>query len=127
MGAAFVGANRAITLWRFKHVPVARPWRRVAEVLAVVALNSAAKFWLSRVAGTCLRVPKAGTGADGGDALTYFVGKRSFCAEGEYNDLASLFLVPSEDAIGSSSTLRPQQRRRRRAVVATTTAAEAHR
>jgi hypothetical protein len=99
VGAAFVGANRAITLWRFKHVPVARPWRRVAEVLAVVALNSAAKFWLSRVAGTCLRVPKAGTGADGGDALTYFVGQRSFCAEGEYNDLASLFLVPSEDAI----------------------------
>lgn len=99
VGAAFVGANRAITLWRFKHVPVARPWRRVAEVLAVVALNSAAKFWLSRVAGTCLRVPKAGTGADGGDVLTYFVGQRSFCAEGEYNDLASLFLVPSEDAI----------------------------
>jgi len=99
VGAAFVAANRAITVWRFTNIPVAKPWRRFAEVIAVVAAVASLKFWLSRSLDVCIARPGISDGpATSPDSSTFF-GVRFLCPDGHYGDLASLLLVPSEDAI----------------------------
>ena len=98
IGAAFVAINRIVTLWRFRHIPVASPLRRFAEVLVVVTINCLVKFFLSRLS-TCHKNPSSSDDDDSLGSLNYFAGTSFYCDEGSYADIGSLFLVNSEDAI----------------------------
>jgi H+/Cl- antiporter ClcA len=99
IGASFVAINRKITLWRFKNIPVASPFRRFVEVLVIVTINCSVKFFLSRLS-TCHANPSSLSDDDDSiGSLNYFAGTSFYCDEGSYADIGSLFLVNSEDAI----------------------------
>ena len=112
LGAVMVAVQRVLGAWRARVLPASRPAARVAEVACLVLLMIAVKFVLAVGMGTCERLPagspmpppppaslsQAMRWAAAGDQPPV-PSQRLFCADGEYNDLASLLFVPGEAAI----------------------------
>ena len=87
IGAVFNGFNKRLTLWRREFVPATSPLRRFIEVVFITALNSALKFTISYVLGTCILRP------DPNPQLPYSADLQSFyCSPEYYNDVASMFM-----------------------------------
>ena len=98
VGALFIGAQSIVSRIRFVLVPVTSPAARVLEVLVIVVAKCVAEYFLASSLGVCAPRPAASASTAAG--VSYVSDLATFyCAEGQYNDLASLFLVPSEDAI----------------------------
>jgi chloride channel 7 len=96
LGAGFVALSRRLMRLRAVHCPPSAPMLRVSEVAAIVILNSVCKFFSPYVIGTCKVLPSTITGDSFQPTLVQF-----YCPAGQYNDLASLFMGPSEDVIRS--------------------------
>lgn len=96
LGAAFVGASRRLLRWRARTYPASAPWTpawRVAEVAAVMAVHAVLKFSASYFVGTCTATPKFNPGS----YQPVLVG--FYCPPDQYNDLATLFMSPSEETV----------------------------
>lgn len=100
MGAAFNAVNRRISVWRAENVQVTQPLRRVGEALAITTLMTCVSFGLSAAWVSCTEKPVATSDwtKQETDLLNTLV---SFGCdkETEYNELASLFMAPADNAI----------------------------
>lgn len=116
-GGAFNNANKMLSRWRLRHVPVASPYRRFLEVLVLTAFFSTVTFGLSYAYSSCLsRPPPDSTAPYISDLVSFYCPDRSAYASGcgvcacrvslctpcsDYNELASLFMVSSEVSNGN--------------------------
>lgn len=108
LGGGFTAFNLWVTELRAAKINKERKWR-VLEVLAIVAVSSCLQFLLPFLSN-CKAVPGASTGStsvsastsstavgtDYGLALT-----RHYCAEGQYNQLASIIFNSNEHTINN--------------------------
>ncbi|OQR83573.1 Chloride Channel (ClC) Family [Achlya hypogyna] len=83
MGAVFNQANTILTNFRRSSAILSHRYGRYMEAIFICFVMTITSFWLSYAFGTCL--PKGGPYED---SLVQF-----YCADGEYNDLASLYTV----------------------------------
>ncbi len=83
-GALFNQANTYLTLYRRALACLSHRYGRFMEVLVITSVMASLSFWLSYYVGTC--VPRQGPYA--AQLISFY------CAPDEYNDLASLFIVP---------------------------------
>jgi hypothetical protein len=77
-----------------KHVPVTNNCRRFGEVLVLAALVCIVTFIVSYLYGSCAPLPPADPSQPYIDDLVSF-----YCDNSQYNEMASMFMVPSENAI----------------------------
>lgn len=89
IGALFNSCNRRLTQFRMQHITA--PWQRVLEAALIAAVMAGLAYLLPLSMGSCQVVPKASNYAN---SVVQF-----YCADGEYNDMATFFFAPSEDAI----------------------------
>lgn len=93
-GALFSAVQRRLTRFRFARIPASKPWSRFWEVIVIAVTVSTLLFTMSLVPGQCKLKPTAALEAPYIAEL-----QPLYCAHGYYNELASMFMVPSEDAI----------------------------
>lgn len=93
-GGAFNYVNSHLSLWRFTYVPVSKPWRRFFEVLILSTVVSASTFGVSYLYASCKPRPSPDSAEPYISDLVSF-----YCSNSDYNELASLFMVSSENAI----------------------------
>lgn len=92
-GALFNAANKRLTQFRLAYVN-SNKHLRVMEAVAITVCVSTIAFLVPRFLGTCNNIPEESAKAPYVDALVSF-----YCPEGQYNDIASLWFAPTEEAI----------------------------
>lgn len=90
MGAVFNGLNTRISRFRMRHLDT--PLRKMLEAMLIATSFAAICFAASYAFRDCKAKPK-------GNASYYSNLVQFYCAEGEYDPAATLFITPSEDAI----------------------------
>ncbi|KAJ8021349.1 Chloride transport protein 6 [Holothuria leucospilota] len=95
LGAIFNAINKSITICRLRHPLFKRKSVRVLEAVTVAIVTAAVAFLAAMMLGHCkpLSVDSSGGVNISGSVRTYF------CPDGEYNDMATLFFNPQEEAI----------------------------
>lgn len=91
-GALFVQANRLIAQFRLKRVNKSK-LRRLLDVVLVKTICSFAVFFVPYFLGTCSPQPAAGSGDNSSSADTLI---EFYCPDGQYNDIASFWFLPTE-------------------------------
>ena len=112
MGALFNHMNHGLTLWRKRHRDQGGPprttpavkRRRLGEAVLVAAVVACVAFGASTAFGRCQQHPAVPVELRGNSIITESAIDferlvRLDCPPGQYNDLASLFLVPASEAI----------------------------
>lgn len=94
-GVLFNFFNGRLALFRSRSVT--GKTKRICEVLALAALSAIVSFLVPYYFGSCFAVPDATQYPSYAPYESTLV--RMFCKKGQYNDLASLWLTSSEDAI----------------------------
>lgn len=92
IGAAFNGFNALVTRWRMARMNT--PLRRLVEPVAIATTFAVLSFCLPLVLSVCRDRSDVPKGYDYGSELVTF-----YCPDGQYNELATLLVAPSENAI----------------------------
>lgn len=109
-GALMVALQRKLIRFRARYLPITKPWLKLAEASLILCVLVVSTFLLSYFAGGCTALPPPTPGsnstvADGGSTspgappALPSPQQQFFCPDGEYNELASLFLLPAEESI----------------------------
>ncbi|XP_076451298.1 H(+)/Cl(-) exchange transporter 6-like [Babylonia areolata] len=98
LGGLFNGINRALTVYRMKHVQKKRKFVRILEAILVIMTTTTVAFVAAMTLGDCRKMPHA-TGESLGGAEINSTVRTYFCQAGYYNDMATLFFNPQEVAI----------------------------
>ncbi|PIK48359.1 putative chloride transport protein 6 [Apostichopus japonicus] len=95
LGATFNAINKSITICRLRHPLFQRKYVRVLEAVFIAIVTAAVAFLAAMMLGQCkpLSVDSASTSNISESVRTYF------CPPGYYNDMATLFFNPQEEAI----------------------------
>ncbi|KAA0157273.1 hypothetical protein FNF29_00625 [Cafeteria roenbergensis] len=88
-GAVFNFLNERLTRFRMLHVT--SPAARITEVVFVTSFMACVAFFVPLFMGKCRLVPD--------DAVYAEAVVRFYCAKGQYNDMATFFFAPAEEAI----------------------------
>ncbi|KAK3730317.1 hypothetical protein QZH41_015364, partial [Actinostola sp. cb2023] len=91
LGAWFNALNKDLTKHRIIHIQSRRKIIRILEAILVALVTTAVAFFCPVYLGTCKTFPNG--------TLNMNETKNYFCAEGEYNDMATLFFNSQEGAI----------------------------
>lgn len=99
LGALFVRLNIKLNIWRQEHLRNSK-LKSLLEVFLVVSICAVLTFTLP-IFGKCHSLSDAKTSPNICDNTPFNATSPSsiYCAEGEYNDFANLFLVPQDRAL----------------------------
>eukprot|EP01041_Mallomonas_annulata_P003432 gene3432-6812_t len=98
LGALFNRINEVATIYRIKHIN-AHKWKRFIELLLITGMMSSICFILSIMWQHCTKVPSDTSfmSEQEKDLIKHLV--RFQCKEGEYNELASLYMTSADTAM----------------------------
>jgi len=93
-GFIFNWLNTKLTVWRLNYLSKKPKYYKILEALSVALMTSLIAYLIPLWVGECSVIKRSNSTQESGSLYQRFL-----CEPGEYNDMATLFYNPQEDAI----------------------------